>query len=168
MNRTRLSIIMCGLLTAAVATAKTPQVSVQWVHPEKYTDVQETIGAPDKHRGQILARLEAHLRREAKRYLAPDQRLEVEVLDVDLAGHVWPVEGQDRRIVRDIDFPKIVLRYRLYEGDNMVAQDTVTLKDMDFLRRVPKKTPADGLRFEKRLLSDWLRQLSQKTQVAHQ
>ena len=148
MNRTRLSVIMYALLTAATATAQTPQVSVQWVHPEKYTDVQETIGA--------------------KRYLTPDQRLEVEVLDLDLAGHVWPVEGQDRRIIRDIDFPKIVLRYRLFEGDKVVAQDTVTLKDMDFLRRVPKKTPADGLRFEKRLLSDWLRQLSKKTEVAHQ
>ena len=86
--------------------------------------------------------------------------LRVTVTDVDMAGDFEPWRGprfDDVRIVKDIYPPRIELRFRLLDANGSVLREGErTLRDSAFLMR-DGAHETDSLRFEKRLLDQWLR-----------
>jgi len=103
--------------------------------------------------------LSEHLRKRADRLLPPGEQLQVTINDIKLAGDYEPWHGpnlHDVRFMKDLYPPRVDLHYRLLGADGSVLREGDSkLRDMAYLQRaVPFES--DPLRFDKRLLDDWL------------
>ena len=149
-----------GFATLAAAAEPSARVNVDWTDPHAFSDTRDNPGIRQMRPEQWLALLSRHLERSADRILPAGERLDVTFTDIDRAGRVEPWRGpewNDVRIVKDIYPPRIDLRFTLTGADGRVlASGERRLRDSAFLMR---STPddSDPLRFEKRLLDDWLR-----------
>jgi hypothetical protein len=164
--KTKLPILMVfglcsvGAVFAAPAAKPAAAVDVTFVAPEKFSDAKEDSMDSAKGREAVLEELKQHLIRQGAAYVAPNQRLEIKVTDVDLAGDFEPWRGpnfQDVRIVKDIYPPRVKLEFRLVGADGKVlSEGQRQLTDLSFLMTVAMPT-SDPLRYDKELLSNWLR-----------
>lgn len=90
--------------------------------------------------------------------LAPGQTLSVEVLEVNLAGELEWVRGADRlRVMREIGWPLIELRYTLRQGAAVSSQGTARVSDMAYLAHSRPGEVQGALGFERRMLQRWLK-----------
>jgi hypothetical protein len=145
---------MAGL--SASALAGTAQVT--FVSPEKFTDIGRYTDS--REAAENRAQIARHIEQLAERELPAEQTLEVEVLDVQLAGrfeyrYLWPREV---RVMRPVTWPSIKLRYRLKLGEQVLASGEETVSDLDYLQRINLYPTSDPRRYEKRMLDEWFRQ----------
>jgi hypothetical protein len=100
--------------------------------------------------------LESHFHRLASR-LPEGQTLQVDVLDVDLAGQVWPHRTNQVRVVRGTaDWPRMTLRYELrgavgalMSGEQRIADPAYTFAMRGAVRY------GGPLAYEQRLIERW-------------
>lgn len=155
-----LGLVSVGAALAARTDAPAATVDVTFVDPEKFTDAKEDSMESAKGRDALLDQLKQHLVTHGARFLAPNQRLEIKVTDVDLAGDFEPWRGpnfQDIRVVKDIYPPRMKLEFRLLGADGKVlSEGKRELSDLAFLMSVAMPT-SDPLRYDKELLNNWLR-----------
>ena len=145
---------------AASGPARAGSAEVRFVQPETYRDANPQHRGPDSEaQAAVQAELQRHLERLAQQRLGADERLAVQVLDIDLAGEIEPwrrAGGQDLRIVRDITMPRMTLSFTLTRGSDVLAsaaQERVT--DLNFLRGFNRYSSSDPLRYEKAMLDQW-------------
>ena len=147
------------LVVTGAASATT--VSVTFVQSETFTDAGYSRGrATQRDLVELQEDLQQHLQRLADRTLGATDTLQVEVLDVDLAGSFEPhrlASLSDVRVVRDVTSPRITLRYTLKQGDRVVTGAEDQLSDMNFLRVHNRYSSGDRLRHEKPLLDKWFK-----------
>ena len=138
-----------------IAAAQSATVTVSFTQPERYSDAGTT--APERETN--LAVLAAHLKGLGQRLLPDDQALTVEVLDVDLAGSVWPSRrAGPLRIARGgADWPRIQMRYSLDIPGQEPLSGTEEVGDMDYLRHIAGYTSSGSLGHERRMLDEWFR-----------
>lgn len=152
-GRVAMAALMAGLLTAGVAQAAGLELSYK--QAERFADA----GDGPLERERNLAELESYLRAQAERRLPASQTLSIELLDLNLAGDVKPVgRNMDRlRVVKQVDWPSLEMRYVLREGDKTLREGKVRLADMSFLDRGSslQHASSEPLRYEKRMLDDW-------------
>ena len=146
--------IVCFLL-ALPATASAA-VHVSFSHPERYRDAglyAYEATADDR----LLGEIRRHLERLGERKLARDQTLSVEVLDIDLAGRYepWNFPRNDVRVMQDITWPRMRVRYVLEEQGKVLARGEELIVDMNYLGQPSAYPSGDRLRYEKRMLDDW-------------
>ena len=157
MNRLRNFLGASLLVVAGVASAAT--VSVSFVKPETFTDAGYSRGrATQRELAELQQEMQQHLQRLADRKLAASHALQVEVLDIDLAGDFEAnrlTRFSDVRVVRDIASPRITLRYTVKLGDRVVTGAEEQLSDMNFLWSHNRYSNGDRLRYEKPLLDAW-------------
>lgn len=149
--------ILTAALLAAAVPAMAAETDIAFVHPEGFTDVGRDARHTD--RDDYLARLKAHLADRARRWLPPDQSLEIRITDVDMAGDFEPWTGSrdDIRIFRPIDAPRVNLAFQLKSADGSVLQaGERRLIDSSYLSGGDVRSSDDPLRFEKALLDRWL------------
>lgn len=142
------------LAVLAAAPVQAGQVSVSFVDPQQFTD----IGFGKVPRDRNLQTLHEHMMRWGQR-LPQAQSLQIEVLDVDLAGIERPV-GFDpfvRVLNGRVDGPRMTLRWMLREGDTVVASGRDELSDMSYLQRLAGVFRNEPLFYDRRMLDDWLR-----------
>ena len=155
-----LGLVACGGAFAAAANPPAANVEVAFVAPEKFSDAKEDSFDTENGRDALLDQLKEHLATHGARFLAANQRLEIKVTDVDLAGDFEPWRGpnfQDIRIVKDIYPPRMKLEFRLVGADGQViSEGKRELSDLSFLMSVAMPT-SDPLRYDKELLNNWLR-----------
>jgi hypothetical protein len=126
-------------------------VEVRFVEPERFTD----IGFQTLDRERDLQEIAAHLHKLGQR-LPEGQTLRIEVLDVDLAGHVWPRGIGELRILRGrADWPAISLRWTLQQGGETLASGEERITDMNYLTGIPPSVRLGALPYEKRMLARW-------------
>lgn len=146
-------------LTAAADEAKAP-VNVDWGDPSTFAEVRHNACRDRIKPEEWLGQLAQHLQRRAGKVLAVGQHLDVTITDIQRAGACEPWRGprwDDVRVIKDIYSPRIDLRYTLTTGDGaLVRKGEDTLRDAAFLSRATMNRE-DPLRFEKRMLDDWLR-----------
>jgi len=145
------------LAASTLALATHGAITVEFVEPEKYTDVARVRVAD---REATLLDLGAHLLKLGK-VLPANQNLTIEILDIDLAGEerLLGSGAQDVRLQRGgADFPSIRLRYTL-EREGRKESREVRLADMNYQRRVQPISPLETLPHEKRMLTDWFNSL---------
>ena len=139
----------------------TEQVEVTFERPENFRDVKDSSMDTEKGREANLSLIRKHIQERASRLLAPGQKLSVNVTDIDLAGEYEPWRGpsaQDVRIVKSIYPPRFELSYRLTdEAGAVVKEGKSKLTDLNFQNNINSANTSDTLRYEKRLLDDWLR-----------
>lgn len=151
MPKTLLALLPAALLCAGLAQAGT--VVVAYENPERYTDV-----GPRRNAESVQTTLTNHLQALAAQRLPAGQTLVLTITDIDLAGEI-PVASfrlHDVRVMgRHPDWPRISLRYRLQEGERVLAQGSETIADMAYLMRSSQLNSRQALPYEQRLLSDW-------------
>lgn len=141
-----------GLLVLA-AGAASAEVTVNYVEPERFSDLPFATWERDA----VLKDLTGHFARLGAQ-LPPGQSLRVDVLDVDLAGREYPGRGpRDLRIVKShgADWPRIDLRFAIEQNGQVLRSGEVQLRDMAFMDRISRHTDNDSLRYEKRMIDDW-------------
>lgn len=148
------------ILLAAAALAAAPSYATTTVtfvgDPERYTD-------PGNERWEVQSTLDSlgsYMKRLGDRYVAPEDTLRIEVLDVDLAGWArWGGRAPDKvRVARGgADFPQMKVRYTLESrGRTRSAEETIS--DPTYLNRGTNiRGASEPLYHEKRMLEDWFR-----------
>ena len=124
-------------------------------------------------REATVAELGRHLQALAERGLGADEKLQVELLDLDQAGTMRIVGGgREVRVVRGMaDWPRISLSYTLTRGSEVLRSGSEQLSDVDFTGGMRGFGPdADRpLYYEKRMLAAWFetRFGSERAAAAH-
>lgn len=163
--RTRLA---AGLATLAVATllsvtgpSAAPvqargQVNVRYAAPDRFTDAENRFGSGQPLR-VTLAELTRIFTDLGAARLRPDERLDITVLDIDLAGFDRPgfATPTGLRVVTDATPPRIRLAYSLRRGGRIVAQGEDTVTDINFLLTSNPRFSTGGLYYERQILRDW-------------
>ena len=144
---------------------------VTFVNPENFRFIGRYGDAHEAATNQ--AELAHHIEHLAATKLPADQTLDVEVLDVRLAGRAdsWPYALQDLplvpsranlplgneiRVMRPQGtWPSIKLRYQLKRGEQVVASGEEYDNDMRYLDRANSYPSDDALRYEKQMLDRW-------------
>ena len=155
---------LLGLAASASASAvpvASDRVQISWAPEQQLSEVKDN----QFHRGWLrpkdwMQSLGDYLRQRADVTLPPGEKLDVTIDDIKLAGDFEPWHGpaaEDIRFMKDIYPPRIDLHYRLLDANGSVLREgSSKLRDLSYLQRVvPSST--DPLRYDKRLLSDWLR-----------
>jgi hypothetical protein len=149
--RTYTTAAAAALLLAGLAQAGT--VEVGFVQPERYTDAGPDAEATRKT-------LDQHLQALGQVGLPAQQRLKIEILDIDLAGEIRPMLNlaSDLRVIKGrADWPRIHLRYVLSDAAQTLGSGDETVSDMAYLMRSPVNARSESLPYERRMLSDWFR-----------
>jgi hypothetical protein len=89
--------------------------------------------------------------------LAPNQALEVKVLDIDLAGQFepWNFRLRNIRVMRDITWPRMKVQYTFREDGAELLSAGEDVADLNYLGRPTLCFSNDRLRYEKQMLDDW-------------
>lgn len=142
--------------TFALAVAAPVQaagtVEVRFVDPANYSD----IGFAGADRERHLQTLQGHFQRLAGR-LPDGQTLQVEVLDVDLAGEPRPHRGSDLRVLRGgADWPRMTLRYELHDASGVLKSGEQRISDPAYRFELRGSQRYGGaLGYEQRLVEHW-------------
>lgn len=148
----RRTLTLIGLLAVAAA-AHAGTVEVKFIDPDKFTDARDDA----LRREDVLKTLEERLKQLGAKKLPASQTLQVEVLDIDLAGDAFPRVGlRETRVLRGrADWPRIHLRYTLREGDKVIRSGDDHLADMNYLMGSLRASQDGPLPYEKRMLDQW-------------
>ena len=166
------SLLMAGTAAAGPAsnvadpqapralTAEGP-VQVQWNDPAGFTELRYSRNRWEAQRGDWVTKLAEHLRKRATGQLPDGQQLAVTLTDIKRAGDYEPWHGPQMdqvRFMRDIYPPRISLQFTLSDAQGRVIdQGERKLVDNAYLYGSTRQSDTDPLRYEKRLLDDWLR-----------
>ena len=154
--------LMAMLLLSAVAAAAERSVTVVYVEPQQFADVQDSrshVINPD--RNTHLRSLRKWLQKQGPRWLGEGQQLQIEFTDIDLAGDYEPIVHpslDDVRIIKSIYPPRLQFRYRLTDASGQVlSEGEENLRDLGFdVHAITRNS--DPLRYEKRMLERWAEQ----------
>jgi hypothetical protein len=140
-------------LSAAQAATETPNVTVSFIKPESFVDVIDSRN----DREPALRVLSRHLQELGRGRLLPGQALHIQVLDVDLAGHIdYRTQPYWIRVVGpNIDWPRITLRYELIESGAITQHGEAQLSDLDYANRPGRLHDTSALPSERRMLTAW-------------
>jgi hypothetical protein len=137
------------LLSAGAAPAA---VKVTYNHPENFADMPFSSW----DREQMLSMFTDYFNKLAKA-LPPGQDMDIEVLDIDLAGREYPGRtGRELRVLRNAaDWPRMHLKYSLLQDGAVIKSGDVQLSDMNYMGHLPRYNDGDALRYEKQMIDDW-------------
>lgn len=156
-----LTAAIAGCASVPRASAPNPHVKVSWDNPANFTDTRTNMCRNRFKPEEWLGQLARYVESRADRVITDGQRLNVTITDIQRAGQCEPWRGpqfDDVRIVKDIYAPSISLHFRLTDANGqVVSEGDRTLRDAAFLHHGSLLNPNDSLRFEKRLLDQWLR-----------
>jgi len=174
-------MLAVGSLAAAPRTVTAPDapralqadgpVSVQWNDPAQFTEIRQSTNRFEAERGDWVQQLARYVQTSAAKPLQAGQTLEVTLVDVKRAGDYEPwhgPRGRDIRIMRDIYPPRITLQYTLKDASGRIIDEgDARLSDSGYLHNIGLKSDTDPLRYEKRLIDDWVkRQLTSRVTAA--
>ena len=139
------------LLASAAAWA---DVSVTYVKPDDYTDVPRN----QIDRDRVLKDFSAYFATLDKK-LPAGQSLKIEVLDIDLAGRLYPRHmGDDIRIMNGgADWPRLQLRYTLSQDGQLLRSGEEQLSNMNYQMTLSRHNDSEPLRYEKQMIDDWFK-----------
>jgi hypothetical protein len=143
-------LTLACLMASAHAAGK---IEVRYIEPARFSDA----GRSGIDRDRTMKTLGDYLQTLAAQ-LPDGQTLQLEVLDIDLAGELRPsFGGQDVRVLRGgADWPRVKLRYTLQAGGQTLKAGQADISDMDYLREPTARALWDtDLPYEKRMLLKW-------------
>jgi hypothetical protein len=151
------ALLSLPLIAGAVSASP---VTVEFLNPEKFTDVQDQRMRLDVERNTNLKGVRQYLEREAPAFLTPGQTLSVQFTDIDLAGDTEPgadLQWRDVRIVSRVYPPRLTFSYSLRDAQGSeLKSGEVKLRDLGFLDGTTRRQ-SDALAYEKRMLDSWMR-----------
>ncbi|QYF94683.1 DUF3016 domain-containing protein [Massilia sp. PAMC28688] len=148
--------IACVAAALAVAAPAAAGVNVTYQAPEQFAD----LGHYEWQRQEVLRELSDHFKKLAAQ-LPPGQTLNVEVLDIDLAGRQRPVRWSiyDIRVINGgADWPHMKLRYSITQDGQVLKSGEEVVQNMMYTNRLNRYFTGDTLRYEKQMLDDWFKE----------
>lgn len=150
--------LLLGAALFAVSTSRAGTVDVQFANPDQFVDA----GTSQWDERDNVQRLGNYLQVLGQKYLPADQRMRIEVIDVDLAGTVQ-ASRHDASWIRTVkgrtDYPRITVRYTLQDArGQQVASGQEAIVDLDYTHGLPRMRDFSGLYFEKQMLDKWFKQ----------
>lgn len=135
-------------------------VSVEWTDPAQFSDLRFSNNRWEAQQGDWVTSLARHLQERAEARLPAGQQMDVTITDIQRAGRYEPWAGINYshvRVMRDIYPPRMTLNVRITGADGQVlSEGERRLSDMSYLQSSSLNN-TDNLRFEKRMIDDWLR-----------
>jgi hypothetical protein len=142
--------------------AEAAEVNVTWTNPDEYRDIHAGNGSKKHFRKTTFKELEKHISKLAKK-LPDNQKLEIEVTNIDLAGDVNIGGVRQLRIIKDIYYPRFEFEFKLLAADDtIILTKKENIKDMGFMVHNHLKYRNQSLGFEKQLLDEWFQKAFKK------
>lgn len=152
------------LLIAALNVSPTfAELTVRFESADRYTDLALGGASTPAVRDDLLKQLEKHFQQLAERFLPPGDKLEIAILDIDMAGATEPWRAPnftDTRFLRDIYPPRISLHYLWRDKAGAIKADRQEkFTDLNYLMLSDSAytNQNDPLRYEKAMLERWFR-----------
>ncbi|MBS0488168.1 MAG: DUF3016 domain-containing protein [Proteobacteria bacterium] len=163
------SLIVVAAACLALAACAAPglkkplpdRVQVNWAPNDQLSEVRNNPSQRGWQRPEEWQKaLSDNLRRHADLVLPPGQKLDVKVEDIKLAGDFEPWRGPnalDIRFMKDIYPPRATLHYKLSGANGAtIREGDSKITDLSYLHRTTNITSIDPLRYDKRMLDDWI------------
>ena len=153
----QLALVLVGFAGSAIA-APTGSVEVRFIEPDKYVDANNRFSSGLKPEA-TLAELRRLIEQVTSPFLAPGERLVVEILNVDLAGGPNPGANfpYGLRVVTDATPPSFRLRYTLTDRRGQrIASNEERVSDINFLLGA-RAAQSGSFPYERELLREWAR-----------
>lgn len=149
-------------MQALAETTPAAAVSVHYLDPHAFTESRDSGFWHQYDHGDYLQRLQQFVIRRATPMLAPGEHLAITFTNIKLAGDYEPWLGPrwaNVRFMRDRYPPRFDLNFKLTSADGQVIREgTRKLVDYSYLYNTPSAFgDTDSLRYDKALLSRWLR-----------
>ena len=153
------ALLISTVAATAAATSAQAGVAVSFNQPETYTDAGLHGPYSPTSRQATLKELQKYFESLATRYLPPGQNLMVDIDDIDLAGEYDPASAgaYNARVLNDLTWPRIVLRYTLEKGGVPVVSTAETVSEINYLLHADRLRPGDTLHYEKLMLDKWFK-----------
>ncbi len=151
--KTFIRMVGMAVLLLAASSLASAGARVTYVATEKMTDVPRFSSDRES--------MEIHFRETIEKLaekLPAGQQLNVEFLDIDLAGDQFPrVAVQDVRVLKGrADWPRMHLRYTLEENGQVIKSGEPKLSDPNYLMS-SNLYNNEQYSHEKQMLEDWFR-----------
>lgn len=145
----------------ALANNADSTVKVSWSDPAQFSDIRYSGNRWEAARGDWVEDLAGYFQKIASKRLPEGQRMQVTITDIKRAGNYEPWHGprmDDVRIVKDIYPPRMSFTWvRTDAQGEVIGQGEEKLMDTAFLMNNAAFNDNDPLRYEKRMIDDWLR-----------
>jgi len=155
-TQARRLIMSCCIVAAAASAHAAGTVDVSFVDAARFADAGTSPSAQQAN----LRTIASYLQALGERHLAAAQVLKIEVLDVDLGGHVKFLRRRvdDARVAKGMaDWPRINVRYSLQTDGKVMRSGEESIGDMNYLGHVASYHTMDPLRHEKQMLERWFK-----------
>lgn len=148
----RAVLLALALLAGSLPAVAGGVVTVNFVKSDAYSDIGRGVVDRERH----LAILADHFK-ALGRQLPDGQVLAIEVLDVDLAGDIWPTRRfDDLRVLKgSADWPRMHLRWTLQSAGRTLRAGDDRLSDMAYLTHGSRLGMTQALAHDLRMLDDW-------------
>ncbi len=141
-------------------------VSVTWQSPDHFTDIKSSGELQSRFQNRLFKNLTKNLNKEASKVLKANQKLNITVTNVDLAGDVRPsfnAGASDIRVVKGVYPPRFKFSYSVTQDGKTIAKGKESITDLGFLDRI-KPAFEHQFQYETHLLNDWMKKMA-KTQL---
>ena len=144
-----------GLAPFAGASEKSvDNVAVVFDNPEQFTDVRDSH--TDMMSKWILDELQTFVQRTAASQIAPESKLTVTFLDIDLAGMIRP-DKDNIRLMTGTTLPRAHLKFQLVDAAGKVVKEGERrLSDSNYQQNILPTMRNDALGYDKELLRNWI------------
>jgi hypothetical protein len=144
--------VLAAVVALLASNAALAEVTVTYTKPEDYTDLAR--GSYDRDR--ILKQFSDYFASLDKK-LPAGETLRIDVLDIDLAGRMYPRRAADdiRIMNGGADWPRMHLRYTLEQDGQVLRSGDDNISNMNYQQSRNTYFDSDPLRYEKQMLDDW-------------
>lgn len=158
------SVLSCSAVWAADGAKTDPVteaelVKIVWQNPKDFRDIKSSGEIQSRYEQRLFDTLTSNINKEAAKVLKPNQKLEMTVTDVDLAGDMRPTFGatvDDLRVVKELYPPRMTFSYQVLENGSVIIAGDEKLSDMGFMSGIQSINNKPFM-YETKMLSDWLK-----------
>ena len=154
-------LVLCSTLifNQVQANENDDPVSIDWIKPEKFRDVDSANSNKKRYRARVIKDLESYMQQQLPKFLNTGESITLKIYDLDLAGDIRPMmgAGNDIRVVKSIYPPMIDIEYSLVDQQGKVIKEQrKRFRDIAFNMGSPMTT-SKSLGYEKAMLKKWMR-----------
>lgn len=152
----RLFLLVNGIFVVLLSTSiNAASVDIKWADIEKFADVRADDSGVTQYRKDVIFNIEKHFTKIAKK-LPEEQRLNIEILDIDLAGDIKMFDARLIRLVKGHQPPRIAFKYQLIDKSKTVIKaGEENIRDASFMNTISSRYKNSAFGFEKSLLDKW-------------
>src|SRR5512139_118340 len=121
-NLITLGLLLCVPACSSVGRHSGGTATVEFVQPEKYSDIELRGSPPEKTREQLLPDLERFVQKQASLHIPAGKKLDLRISDIDDAGWIRPIGATPKRVVRSVQPARVDFDYTLTDSAGTVLE----------------------------------------------